>query len=311
MQHKLKELRKDLNLTQSDIYAGICSRYTYSRLEKGSQEIPFELLDQFLKRMGFPLRQYLDFLENYDDSNEFRKIEKQLPDLITKSSYEQQNFLDTKFRYVQQNRFKNIYALLVFIQVKSTVAAHLKVKVPPLSRSDLKEIEEFYYNRNYILPIDLAILGNIIPSYTCEELQTLEHLIIKPIEPDKLKDNDFKKLASIYINFIIHSIREDNLTYAENYLQKLIQLVNNKINYYFQYQCLFFKNIINFMKKEDVVYLQRAIEIINLIEQLKDYTTANSLRQEINQLLNMKQIELPQELLFVGKDTPNYLPMFE
>lgn len=297
MRHRLKELRKEFNLTQKDIYKDICSRNSYSRFENNKQPIPFEMLDQFLKRMGITFHSYLQFLEKYEQKNIYQLIESQLLDLIKKDKQAQELFLKTEFKLVQQNRFKNIYALLVFIQVKSMFVKYLKVKLSPLTKLDLIELEEFYAGRNYILPIDLAILGNLVPSYSCKELQKLENLITKNIKNNASLDLHLKKLGNVYLNFSIKAIRENDFIYTKHYLEKLKKISYKENDYQLKLSYLYFLNLANFMETNDFNYLQKANEIIQIIQKIGDNDYCASLLEEMNLLLQNKKVKIPSDQL--------------
>lgn len=297
MRHRLKELRKELNLTQADMYKDICSRNSYSRYENNKQPIPFDLLIQFLNRIGIPLQQYIQFLEKYDHTNIYEKIEKQLFDLLKKTKEEQELFFKTEFKLVQKNRFKNVYALLVFIQVKSMFASYLKVKIPPLTKLDLAEIEEFYENRSYILPVDFAILANIIASFSCKELQRLENLITKNITPPSSSTYSLKKLGTAYVNFVIRAIREDDNVYAEHYLSKLKRIAYKENNYSLKLFYLYYENLANFMKTNNLSYINEANGIIQIFQRLEDYDNCASLLEEMDFLLQSKKIKISKNRL--------------
>ena len=58
----LKNRRRDLNLTQAQVCAGICEVSTLSRIERGLQTPGYGLLSTLLERLGMPAARYYALL---------------------------------------------------------------------------------------------------------------------------------------------------------------------------------------------------------------------------------------------------------
>ncbi len=162
----LEVLRKDLNFKKVDLYQEKSNKTRYREIELGEKSPTIEELISFTDTLGIRLSEFLyrgDITPLAASYYGKRKIE--VASLIN-------NFpeLEKQFPEIYKDRFKNLQCYTLFT-LCLIISKSLNNSLYTFKNKDIRELKNFYKNREVILGADYAILSHLymaVPEYSNE-----------------------------------------------------------------------------------------------------------------------------------------------
>ncbi|HAP3310826.1 TPA: XRE family transcriptional regulator, partial [Enterococcus faecalis] len=160
----LEILRKDLNFKKVDLYQEKSNKTRYREIELGEKSPTIEELISFTDTLGIRLSEFLyrgDITPLAASYYGKRKIE--VSSLIN-------NFpeLEKQFPEIYKDRFKNLQCYTLFT-LCLIISKSLNNSLYTFKNKDIRELKNFYKNREVILGADYAILSHLymaVPEYS-------------------------------------------------------------------------------------------------------------------------------------------------
>lgn len=278
----MKFLRERNDLSQSDMLLGI-DRSQYSRIETGKAELTLKLLDKICTRFGITLNEYMSL--DYSNSQiedlviEFRNCGRNLDDLDKKEL-----FLDkiTPLLNTEQKNLKRIEINFIY-SVRSILSTYWK-EIPELTLEEKQEIFDYLIHTKFYSQYDYMLALNTMKHYDSEQVISLVDRMY-PLEMYK-KRNDLTKQYShlLLTNAVTALIYNQEYKLALNYLEKAQEQIKIKDSYYLHLNLLYLKNLTLYLITNQTKYIVKARDVIRIIHDIGDITTAKQLESELDTL---------------------------
>lgn len=289
----IKEIRKELDITQADLYEGILSRSSYNKLEQDKRDLSLKQLSAICERLGM---RPSEFLYRTDvtriDSLPYWEKKIQLPE-FTKNRHE----FDTKLSELKSQRFDNpaSYSLYLALLVLGIITNNISDYTP--SKKHMKSLTKMYKKRETFFAVDYEIISNLA-------------FFVPHINIDFLTNNLFPvaethgdvfdiSVQSALKNLISVNIDCNDFEKCEIYLDYFEQLRNIKgfnISTSINLEVVYLEYIKNFRKDRDINDFLEASKIVNLFLKLGYKETHSLLVDEISRIAVNENFQVPKEI---------------
>lgn len=233
---KLKRLRHELGLTQTEMAAGVISVSFYSKVERGFHDIGAEELIEILRKHNISFQEF--FSEETKENANKKKVNLLMNQLVKAANEDNDSEIDKII-----NEFENISPQTTFIeslilQAKIISNTHDKHSLESLSAEDKKKIKQLVFQKdtdeNDYLRI--VLISNVIQIYNIDEATFLINSIIRRYhnvtEVEKRVVIALSVLMINYIDLCFQRNKSNLCQVAINYIKKLpniIELTFSKI----------------------------------------------------------------------------------
>lgn len=233
---KLKRLRHELGLTQTEMAAGVISVSFYSKVERGFHDIGAEELIEILRKHNISFQEF--FSEETKENANKKKVNLLMNQLVKAANEDNDSEIDKII-----NEFENISPQTTFIeslilQAKIISNTHDKHSLESLSAEDKKKIKQLVFQKdtdeNDYLRI--VLISNVIQIYNIDEATFLINSIIRRYhnvtEVEKRVVVALSVLMINYIDLCFQRNKSNLCQVAINYIKKLpniIELTFSKI----------------------------------------------------------------------------------
>ncbi|MCO6533001.1 helix-turn-helix transcriptional regulator [Lactobacillus sp.] len=233
---KLKRLRHELGLTQTEMAAGVISVSFYSKVERGYHDIGAEELIEILRKHNISFQEF--FSEETKENANKKKVNLLMNQLVKAANEDNDSEIDKII-----NEFENISPQTTFIeslilQAKIISNTHDKHSLESLSAEDKKKIKQLVFQKdtdeNDYLRI--VLISNVIQIYNIDEATFLINSIIRRYhnvtEVEKRVVVALSVLMINYIDLCFQRNKSNLCQVAINYIKKLpniIELTFSKI----------------------------------------------------------------------------------
>lgn len=233
---KLKRLRHELGLTQTEMAAGVISVSFYSKVERGFHDIGAEELIEILRKHNISFQEF--FSEETKENANKKKVNLLMNQLVKAANEDNDSEIDKII-----NEFENISPQTTFIeslilQAKIISNTHDKHSLESLSAEDKKKIKQLVFQKdtdeNDYLRI--VLISNVIQIYNIDEATFLINSIIRRYhnvtEVEKKVVVALSVLMINYIDLCFQRNKSNLCQVAINYIKKLpniIELTFSKI----------------------------------------------------------------------------------
>lgn len=232
---KLKQLRLDLGLTQTEMAAGVISVSFYSKVERGFNDIGAEELIEILQKHNISFE---DFFSSgaKDDNN--KRVNILLRDFVKAANIDDDIEIERIINELEKIRPKTPFLkseILLTKLIADTHDADALKKLTVKERNEIKKIifQEDTDENEYIR---IAMIANTIRVYSFDEASFLISSIIRRYKDvDKIEGRLLSAISAAMVNFINWCFEsgKSNLCYkALVYLKELpntIELMFSKI----------------------------------------------------------------------------------
>ena len=222
---KLKQLRHDLGLTQTEMAAGVISVSFYSKVERGHHDIGAEELIEILQKHN------ISFQEFFSGISKEEADKKKLNALVNRFVRAANDDNDNEIVGII-NEFESVKPRTPFIKSQILLAkmianTHDKTSLEKLGSKEKKKIKKIIFqedtDENEYLRI--AIIANTIRVYSLDEASFLVSSIIRRYHDiDKVERKLLSALGALmanYVNWCFENGKSDLCAEALGYLKRL------------------------------------------------------------------------------------------
>lgn len=264
----LKQTRKSMKLSQTEMAGDVLSTSYYSKIERGLNDIQTQDLLDLLKQHGLQASIFLERIENEDSENDLAHKnliwQKQLEDAYYHQQIERLEDLKIeigKYKNQSQNIF-NLYALVVFS------IASLKKQIDQISENIKRQVRQIVFDSDEWSESTLQIFAMTMMIYAQEDMDFLINSIFRTYRHNvsNLSGRLQEIMSAIAINYLANVYvqrRKIDLNLIYDFISKLPEIPRNAFakivaNYY--HYCFDGKNeeadqIIEFMKSNGMYHL--------------------------------------------------------
>ena len=175
----LKQTRKSMKLSQTEMAGDVLSTSYYSKIERGLNDIQTQDLIDLLKQHGLQASIFLERIENEDSENDLAHKnliwQKQLEDAYYHQQIERLEDLKIeigKYKNQSQNIF-NLYALVVFS------IASLKKQIDQISENIKRQVRQIVFDSDECSESTLQIFAMTMMIYAPEDMDFLINSIFR------------------------------------------------------------------------------------------------------------------------------------
>ena len=264
----LKQTRKSMKLSQTEMAGDVLSTSYYSKIERGLNDIQTQDLIDLLKQHGLQASIFLERIENEDSENDLAHKnliwQKQLEDAYYHQQIERLEDLKIeigKYKNQSQNIF-NLYALVVFS------IASLKKQIDQISENIKRQVRQIVFDSDEWSESTLQIFAMTMMIYVPEDMDFLINSIFRTYRHNvsNLSGRLQEIMSAIAINYLANVYVQRgkiDLNLIYDFISKLPEIPRNAFakivaNYY--HYCFDGKNeeadqIIEFMKSNGMSHL--------------------------------------------------------
>lgn len=264
----LKQTRKSMKLSQTEMAGDVLSTSYYSKIERGLNDIQTQDLIDLLKQHGLQASIFLERIENEDSENDLAHKnliwQKQLEDAYYHQQIERLEDLKIeigKYKNQSQNIF-NLYALVVFS------IASLKKQIDQISENIKRQVRQIVFDSDEWSESTLQIFAMTMMIYAPEDMDFLINSIFRTYRHNvsNLSGRLQEIMSAIAINYLANVYVQRgkiDLNLIYDFISKLPEIPRNAFakivaNYY--HYCFDGKNekadqIIEFMKSNGMSHL--------------------------------------------------------
>lgn len=261
----------------------------YSRIEGGKSQLRISTLIELSERLGLTLNEFI----------KYSFVDKKSIELSQKMNYSIDNPDSEYHKFKLIKEYKKLDKLnkklmtykdfAYYYAIKSTFSRLWKDIEPP-STDEIDHIYHMLVNSEFYGQFDYLLAINIITFFNTEQIDNLITRMFPVRNPDKKTDVTLNYANLLITNVISLAMYEMDYEAALRYVT--LALNNNRIrdNYYFHLNTLYHKNMILRFLENDTKYIEKAREIIQIIYDIGDTSTADQFLEELN-TLNTNPIE--------------------
>lgn len=288
----IKQIRKELNLHQIDLYSGVMSRSSYIKIEADTRAISIEELLKFSERLGINFFEILDRSGmNNKSLNETGKEK-----LLISKIFANPDLFHVNFKRIEPIRLNNLQYFSVYLGYIS-IAQHYNIELPNFQKTISSDLKKIYSNRTIYFGIDYEIIANLLYVLPYEKVACFIKLMY-PITDSFGKDYDLT-VQTVIKNALSISIMNRDLEEAQYYIKQFehIKTIKNvSINGYFDLEISYLKQIYQFLTDKNIDAYMNAVNIINIFKLLGKEDIHRSLIEELTKISAKEKFTPPKEV---------------
>ncbi|WP_321388734.1 hypothetical protein [uncultured Enterococcus sp.] len=275
----IRTLRKKKKLRLSDVDIGKTLQ-TLSRIESGKIILNHNTLNQIINELDIEPVEFFTYANKLDYSENFilqlRKASASPDDLILKSHLIK-TYLKEEYQFSEHSKeISQYYA----------IKNHFKDKwnLGDISSSDMLYVSKHLRKQSFHGFYEYFLLFNTIIHLANEDARQV-FTQMYPIEQENMRDSETKKYAfSAVLNIISKRIYDGHYEEAMYYLEQSKNIDAEKSDYYFKLSIRYLENLCLFLTTHDSEHYGKLLNYISVLRDLGDDTTADLLKEEIEEL---------------------------
>ncbi|MBH9989268.1 MULTISPECIES: helix-turn-helix domain-containing protein [unclassified Lactobacillus] len=223
--NKLKALRQELGLTQTEMAAGVISVSFYSKVERGLNDIGVNDFLEILKNHDVTP---VDFFGNYKKNKKNRKkVTVLMNELVKAANEDNDNKINSLIEDFETISPKTPFVSSLILQAKIILNTHNSNALNKLTDIEKKKIKQIVFQKDtdendYLR---LVLIANVIQVYKIDDAFFLIKSIIRRYKNvDNLSKKIVIALSSLMINYIDWCIRKERSSFcyiAISYIRSL------------------------------------------------------------------------------------------
>lgn len=223
--NKLKQLRHDLGLTQTEMAAGVISVSFYSKVERGFHDIGAEELIEILQKHNISFQEFFSGISKGEADK--KKLNALVNRFVRAANEDNDNEIVSIINEFESVKPKTPFIKSQILLAKMIANTHDKKSLARLSENEKKNIKKIIFqedtDENEYLRI--AIIANTIRVYSLDEASFLVTSIIRRYnDEDKIEKKMLFALSALmtnYVNWCFENGKSELCIEALNYLKKL------------------------------------------------------------------------------------------
>ncbi|MGL6206250.1 MAG: helix-turn-helix domain-containing protein [Lactobacillus panisapium] len=241
---KLKQLRHDLGLTQTEMAAGVISVSFYSKVERGYHDIGAEELIEILQKHNISFQEFFSGISK-EDSNK-KKITKLTNELVEFANDDNDVGINDVTEKLEEINPRTPFLESLILQAKLISATHSEQVLKKITTKQKKNMKKMIFQKdteeNQYLRI--VLITGVIQIYDFDEAFFIVRSIIRRYQDvDKIQSKLLVALSVLMINYVDWSYKNKKFDYCReplSYLRRLpckIELAFSKLTGQY-YECL-------------------------------------------------------------------------
>lgn len=233
---RLKQLRLDLGLTQTEMAAGVISVSFYSKVERGFNDIGAEELIEILQKHNVSFEDFFSDVKKKDWNK--KRINVLLSKFVKAANEDNDSEIDNIICELEKIEPKTPFIKSEILLAKLIANTHDENALKKLTEEGKNEIKKIIFQKdtdeNEYLRI--AIIANTIRVYSLDEANFLVKSIIRRYhDVDKVERRLLSALSALmvnYVNWCIENGQSNSCKRALEYLERLpctVELAFSKI----------------------------------------------------------------------------------
>lgn len=233
---KLKQLRHDLGLTQTEMAAGVISVSFYSKVERGYHDIGAEELIEILQKHNISFQEFFSGISR--EGADKKKLNALVNRFVKAANEDNDNDIVGIIDEFESVKPRTPFIKSQILLAKMIANTHDKTSLEKLSSKEKKEIKKIIFqedtDENEYLRI--AIIANTIRVYSLDEASFLVSSIIRRYhDVNKVERRLLSALGALmanYVNWCFENGKSELCTEALAYLKKFpctVELIFYKI----------------------------------------------------------------------------------
>lgn len=242
--NKLKQLRHDLGLTQTEMAAGVISVSFYSKVERGFHDIGAEELIEILQKHNISFQEFFSGIAR-EDSNK-KRITELTNELVEFANEDNDLGINIVTEKLEKINPRTPFLESLILQAKLISATHSEQVLKKITSKQKKNMKKMIFQKdteeNQYLRI--VLITGVIQIYDFDEAFFIVRSIIRRYQDvDRIQSKLLVALSVLMINYVDWSYKNKKFDYCReplDYLRKLpckIELAFSKLTGQY-YECL-------------------------------------------------------------------------
>lgn len=277
----LRFIRTKKNLTQKEILPDHIDPSAYSRVEAQKRPIRINDLQEILANLSITPEEFFSLSALDQEQQQFRHL-----------FYYCGNHLENKAKKIKllsyyfeldKKKAKDLRETSNYIAIKNYFSPHWK-EIEAISTKEANSIFNQLNQKRFYFQYDYILLSNLVTYFS----PTQSDLLISKAYPIELEDDrDYitKKFAyNTLLNLISIRLHEEDHEKAKKYIKIAQRQDKNATNYSFRMNLKYLENLTNYLISGETVYMKQVYNFIENIEDIGDFSYAESVKEEVKKL---------------------------
>lgn len=224
---KLKQLRHDLGLTQTEMAAGVISVSFYSKVERGYHDIGAEELIEILQKHNISFQEFFSGISK--EGADKKKLNALVNRFVKAANEDNDNDIVGIIDEFESVKPRTPFIKSQILLAKMIATTHDKNSLEKLSSKEKKKIKKIIFqedtDENEYLRI--AIIANTIRVYSLDEASFLVSSIIRRYhDVDKVERKLLSALSALMVNYTNWCLENKKAGLCKDALKYLMRLPN-------------------------------------------------------------------------------------
>lgn len=289
---KIKKIREELGYSQIEFYDGIMSKVSYQKFEKNEKDLSIQQLQNISQKLTMRPEELL----YRTDVTRLKSLPfwKQKLDLPTFLSSKEIYF--EKLKELESDKDKgfgyyNLYAAMLAMGVQKNF-----ITSDYFSKKDIKYLQTMYKKRQFFYSFDYEIVSNLLFLVNPEEINFLVKNLF-PITESNGAVFDFcvqECITNLISKYQYLKDYNSALIYIDIF-KSLRKIPNFNINLSMNLEIVYLEHLTKFLKTRDIAIFLKAVQTVEMFEQMGYITTYNNLSNELKSISERENFVYPTE----------------
>ncbi|EFM77403.1 helix-turn-helix transcriptional regulator [Enterococcus faecalis] len=294
----IKKARKELHLQQKDIYMGIMSRASYTKVESDTKEISLKELSIFSNRLG------INFFELLNRSGYNNKSVSEVgkEKILISEVFKNQDLFQPNFQRIKQKRLENLQYYSVYIGYLS-LAKIFDIPEITFDKNHLKELENMYKDRHEFYSIDYEIMANLLSATSIDNILPIAKRMFPIIESHGSQhDLTVQVFLKNAITIFILNRDFENAEFFLNQVKHNRTVPHFSLDGFIEIEIVYLEQVYNFLTTKNIDYYLDAIHTVNIFKHLGKNDVHRQLVNELTKISENENFTPPKELSVYYED---------
>lgn len=281
IQETLHFMRTNKKLAQRELLQYVDAS-VYSKIESGKKNLRVNELLEILDRLSIPFDEFSKYIDIEQDQKKFRSLlthYKNDPTDNTIKSNLLSYFYSLKFSINMSLNTLSNYVLL------KTYFSSRWEEIPELTTTELQQIYELLYVKDYFFHYDYAILANTIYLFNDRQIDNLVKKTF-PVQDMAYRNAATKEFITNLINNLITTLLRKEEYQKCNYYLSLAKEEKKEYDLTYKIVVHFLENLTYFLQTNEKKYAEQLTTHINYLQTIEELDLAQSLKKELETLLS-------------------------
>lgn len=273
----LKNYRRQLGLTQTDMCKDILSVSYYSKIERDERRISAEDLFDVLKKHQISITDFYQALASGSQNKDFQMFNSYL----VRSLYQSDSTsIEKLLKDIPSNSALSKFEQQLVIALGSIFLHKLSPKTHSLEQTDLDFLKGTFFEVEDWNAFQFTLYTNIVEFYDLHSNHTIIYSILKK-DLHAQEDQTQTLILNILINFITQCVHEKSLHLAQHYTSLLRTIPTTVYNTLQKNILYYFDLLFRYLENQDTTIKNNMNQIIELLKEL-DFNLYQSLLELLN-----------------------------